>query len=182
MPHMKKNMPIEFSFQFNPSVAATTRMRFPTAPAFLDAETYNQKCKVEFVSMGISAVSSVNETTIYLVFNGIPSNQYRLLPIKDGANALVSREFINTPLTAVFFTHDDPSGASGKGQFNNGNIITNGGAYVVCNSVWGQEVNLELREIVGTGLGGDANNAKISPDVNISVVMRITPITEDCGC
>lgn len=178
---MKKNMPIEFSFQYNPSVADSTRMRFPTAPAFLDADTYNQKCKVEFVSMGLNAVASVNETTLYLVFNGIPSNQYRLLPIKDGTD-LISREFINTPLTAIFYTHDDGGGTAGKGQFNNGNIITNGDAYVVCNSIWGQEVKLELREIVGTGLGGDANNVLITPNVNISVVMRITPITEDCGC
>lgn len=179
---MKENTPFEFSLQFNPSVAESMRFRFPTAPAYLDANTYNQKCKVEFISMGLSAAASANETTLYFVFNGIPSNQYRLLPIKDAANALISREFVNTPLSALLYTHDDSGGTQGKGQFNNGNVITNGGAYVICNSVWGQEVKLEVREIVATGLGGFAQNSVINPNVNMSLVMRITPFTEDCGC
>lgn len=177
---MKEYPPLEFSLQFNPSEADSLRFRFPTAPAFLD-KNYNQKCKVEFVSLGVATAASAAETTIYIIFNGIPSNQYRLLPIKNAANALISREFVNTPLSAIFYTHDDPSGASGKGQFNNGNIITNGGAYVVCNSVWGQEVRLEVREITGTGLGAQAVNQLNNTDTDISLVMRITPFSEnDC--
>lgn len=60
---MKEYPPLEFSLQFNPSVAETMKFRFPTAPVFLD-NNYNQKCKVEFVSMGLSAVGSANETTL----------------------------------------------------------------------------------------------------------------------
>ena len=175
---MKKYPPLEFSLQFNPSVAQTMRFRFPTAPAYLD-DNYNQKCKVEFVSLGVGAATSANETTLYITFNGVSSNQYRLLPIKDDTNALISREFVNIPLTAIFYTHDT-SGATAQGQFNNGNIITNGDAYIISSAVWGQEVNLELLEIVGTGLGGDAVSAKITANTNISLTMRISPFSEEC--
>lgn len=180
---MKEYPPLEFSLQFNPNDAVSMNFRFPTAPAYLDNK-YNQKCKIEFVSMGASAVMSANETTVYIIFNGISSNQYRLFPDKATiggvANSLRSREFINTPLSCIFYCHEDPSSASGRGQFNNGNIITNGNAYIVSDAVWGKEVNLQVREVINAGLGADANNSLITPNCDISIVMRITPFTEEC--
>ena len=175
---MKKYPPLEFTFQFNPSVPLTQSFRFPTAPAYLD-DNYNQKCKVEFVSVGISAALSGAENTLYIMFNGISSNQYRLLPIKDAANNLLSREFINTPLSAVIYSHDTLA-AVGKGQLNNGNVVTSGTNEIITSAVWGKEVKLEVREIVNCGIAGDAANLFKDTNSNISICMRITPFSEEC--
>ena len=180
---MKEYPPLEFSLQFNPNEPVSMNFRFPTAPAYLSND-YNQKCKVEFVSAGVKGVMTASENTIYIVFKGISSNQYRLLndkaTIGGVANTIRTREFVNTPLSAIFFAHDDPSGTAGKGAFNNGNIITNGNAYIVTDAVWGKEVNLELRETVEAGTGADPSNRVITPNTSISLVMRITPFSEGC--
>lgn len=175
---MKKYPPLEFTFQFNPNDPLTTNFRFPTAPAYLD-DNYNQKCKIEFVSVGVSAPLSGAENTLYIMFNGISSNQYRLLPIKDAANNLLRREFVNTPLSAVLYSHDNAA-AVGKGQFNNGNIVTNGDSEIVTSAVWGKEVNMEVREVINCGIAANDANLLKGTNTNISICMRITPFSEEC--
>ena len=50
MPHMKTDLPIEFSLSFNLVDDAQGKISrtfiFPTFPSYLNEKTYNQKCMV----------------------------------------------------------------------------------------------------------------------------------------
>lgn len=177
---MKDSIPIEFSFTFNnadtPAGIKSRTMIFPTAPMFLDAN-YNQKCKVEFVGFGTDN-NIPAETTAYIIFKGIRSNQFRLNKTLDAADALVEQEFVPTPLTLILQTHTgEPD------EVNYGNVSVGTDNTIICDNLWGSSVELELRLTLKSGIGGDNNFALATGDANFSIVMRITPFSEEkCGC
>ena len=182
MPHMKKDLPIEFSFtvNFNNGAAPLLSRNFvmPTFPAYLNQKTYNQKCIVEFISFSTDAALTNNESLCYIVFKGIKSNQFRLQKINNAAgDSIVSQEFVPTPLSLIFSTH------AGAINANEGNICVGTSNPIVCDNLWGAQVELEFREQVGIGEAADDNyKVKVAPS-NCNIVMRITPFSEEkCGC
>ena len=178
---MKDSFPIEFSFTFNnANTAAGLKSRtfiFPTFPAYFDANKYNQKCKVEFVGFGVDNDIPA-ESTAHIIFKGIKSNQFRLNRTLGAGNALVEQSFIPTPLTLILQTHDgEPLVA------NYGNLSVGVDNAIICDNLWGSSVEIEVRETFRCGIGGDANFAVANADDNFSIVMKITPISEEkCGC
>ena len=73
---MKTDVPIEFQIVFSnaadPDGRVSRNFIFPTAPAYLNANTYNQKCMVEFVSLTTDGdITGGNESSInYTTHNG----------------------------------------------------------------------------------------------------------------
>lgn len=177
---MKDEYPVEFSLTFNLGADARASGRhiiFPTAPFYLDAKTYNQKCKVEFVSLASDANVSANEVTIYIEFRGVKSNQWRLNRTKDAANVLVSQEFVQTPLTCIFDTH------AGGTNINSGNLSIGSSNFVICDNFWGTQAEIGLKQTIGSGLGTDVNFADVPAGVaNITLLMRVTPFSMEKGC
>jgi hypothetical protein len=182
MPHMKKDLPIEFSLtvSFDAGAAPLVSRNFvmPTFPAYLNQKTYNQKCIVEFISFSSDAALTANESLCYIIFKGIKSNQFRLQKINNaGGNSIISQEFVPTPLSLIFSTH------TGGFNVNEGNIGVGSDNPIVCDNLWGSQVELELREQVGIGENSTDNYKVIVGPSNCNIVMRITPFSEEkCGC
>ena len=182
MPHMKTDLPIEFSLSFNLVDDAQGKISrtfiFPTFPSYLNEKTYNQKCMVEFISFSCDGALTAAESICYIVFKGIKSNQFRLKKTNNAlGNAIVSQEFVPTPLSLLIDTH------TGALNLNAGNISMGTSNPIICDNLWGSQVELEFRELAGIGADINTNYAVKHGAVNIGVVMRITPISEEkCGC
>ena len=144
---MKKDLPIEFSLtvNFNNGAGPLLSRNFvmPTFPAYLNQKTYNQKCIVEFISFSTDAALTANESLCYIVFKGIKSNQFRLKKNNnDAGNTIVSQEFVPTPLSLIVSTH------TGAINANEGNICVGTSNPIVCDNLWGAQVELELSQRV----------------------------------
>lgn len=175
---MKKELPIEFSLQFNLTASAEALLSrtyiFPTAPPYLNSNTYNQKCMVEFVSFSTDAAITGNEAFVYVMFKGIKGNQFRNHPINtDNGLNLKRMDLQPLPLTLIVSSH------AGGVNANNGNISVGTSNPIICDNLWGSNVEIEVRETSGFG-GAAANNFNvINGNVNCNLVMRVTPFSED---
>jgi hypothetical protein len=176
---MKKELPIEFSLQFNLNNAAeqlrSRNFIFPTAPPYLNEKSYNQKCMVEFISFSTDAQLTANESFVYVIFKGIKGNQFRTAPINtDNGLNLQRQDLQPSPLSLIVSTH------TGGINVNNGNICVGTSNPIICDNLWGSNVEIEVRETIAIG-GAAANNYRvINGNINCNLVMRVTPFSEEC--
>lgn len=176
---MKKELPIEFSLQFNLNNAAeqlrSRNFIFPTAPPYLNGKSYNQKCMVEFLSFSTDAALTPNESFVYVIFKGIKGNQFRNAPINaDDGLSLVRMDLQPIPLSLIVSTH------TGGLNVNNGNVSVGTSNPIICDNLWGSNVEIEVRETIAIG-GVAANNYNvINGNINCNLVMRVTPFSEEC--
>ena len=179
---MKTDIPIEFQIVFSnaadPDGRISRNFIFPTAPAYFNANTYNQKCMVEFLSISTDGdITAGNESTIFIQFEGIKSNQFRLAKTltANGLN-LASQSFIPTPLQLNYTTH------AGGVNLNAGNVSMGTSNPIICDNVWGKSVEIKVYELENSGSTAATNFSPILSNTIVNIVMRITPFTEDCGC
>lgn len=183
---MKDEKWVEFrvncSFLATPSGESSRKFVFPTAPFYL-SDKYNQKCIVYFLALGTDSPINSGDASVDVVFKGTQSSQFRLRHTWSNQTnqAISTTEFVQTPLTATILT----SGIAGGTTVNQGNFDPSGNHGIVCNALWGQACELELRETIDIGFQGEDNYKVRTGAVFMELVMRIAPYSEEthsCGC